>query len=80
MFQTENDIFLCGAYIPAKNTTQNILAKTDCFSNFKTAVLKKEKGNILILGDTRTGFQGESQHDFDKHNTFYLEQTIYPVI
>ena len=44
LFQTENDIFLCGAYIPPKNTTQNILAKTDYFSHFERAVLKKEKG------------------------------------
>ena len=26
-FQTDNDIFFCGAYIPPKNTTKNILAK-----------------------------------------------------
>ena len=69
-FQTENDIFLCGAYIPPKNTTKNILAKTDYFGNFEKAILKyKEKGNILVLGDlnTRTGSQGQSQHNIDNH-------------
>ena len=39
-FQTGNDIFLCGAYIPPKNTTKNILAKTDYFGNFEKAILK----------------------------------------
>ena len=69
-FQTENDIFLCGAYIPPKNTTKNILAKTDYFGNFEKSILKyKEKGNKLILGDlnARTGSQGQSQHNFDNH-------------
>ena len=69
-FQTDNDIFLCGACIPPKNTTKNILAKTDYFGNFEKAILKyKEKGNILILGDlnARTGSQGQSQHNFDNH-------------
>ena len=75
-------IFLCGAYIPPKNTTKNILAKTDYFGNFEKAILKyKEKGNILILGDlnARTGSQGQSQHNFDTYNTFYLKQANYPV-
>ena len=50
-FQTDNDIFLCGAYIPPKNTTKNILAKTDYFGNFEKAILKyKEKGNINFRG------------------------------
>ena len=69
-FQTDNDIFLCGAYIRPKNTTKNILAKTDYFGNFEKAILKyKEKGNILILGDlnARTGYQGQSQRNFDNH-------------
>ena len=47
IFQTDNDIFLCGAYIPPKNTTKNILTKNDYFSNFEKVILKyKEKGNI----------------------------------
>ena len=43
-FQTDNDIFFCGAYIPPKNTIKNTSAKTDFFSAFS------EKGKILILG------------------------------
>ena len=35
VFQTDNDIFLCGAYIPPKNTTKNILAKTGYLVIFK---------------------------------------------
>ena len=69
-FQTDNDIFLCGAYRPSKNTTKNILAKTDYFGNFEKAILKyKEKGNILILGDLNasTGSHGKSEHNFDNH-------------
>ena len=65
-FQTDNDIFPCGAYIPPKNTTKNILAKSDYFGNFEKAILKyKEKGNILILGDlnARTGSQCKYQHN-----------------
>ena len=34
-FQTENGIFLCVAYIPPKNTTMNILAKTGYLVIFK---------------------------------------------
>ena len=51
-FQTDSDIFLCGAYIPPKNTIKNILAKTKYFGNFEKAILKyKVKGNTLILGN-----------------------------
>ena len=50
-FQTGNDFFLCDTYMPPKNTTKNILAKTDFFGNFEKAILKyKGKGSILILG------------------------------
>ena len=35
VFQTDNDIFLCGAYILPKNTTKNILAKTGYLVIFK---------------------------------------------
>ena len=48
-FQTDSDIFFSVVHIaiPPKNTTKNILAKTDYFGNFEKAVLKcKEKGNI----------------------------------
>ena len=48
-FQTDNDIFFSVVHIaiPPKNTTKNISAKTDYFSNFEKAILKyKEKGNI----------------------------------
>ena len=79
-FQTDNDIFLCGAYIPPKNTTKNVLAKTDYFGNFEKAILRyKEKENILILRDlnVKTRSQGQSQHNFGNH--LQLKQTNYPV-
>ena len=77
-FQTDDDIFLCGAYIPPKNTTKNVLAKTDYFGNFEKARYK-EKKYILILRDlsARTGSQGQSQHNFGNH--LQLKQTNYPV-
>ena len=59
-FNLENDIFLCGAYIPPKNTTQNILSKTDYFGSLENSILKyKDKGNIVIMGDlnARTGIE-----------------------
>ena len=79
-FQTDDDIFLCGAYIPPKNTTKNVLAKTDYFGNFEKAILRyKEKENILILRDlnVKTRSQGQSQHNFGNH--LQLKQTNYPV-
>ena len=41
-FQTDNDIFPCGVYIPSKNTTQNILSKTDYLADYNI----KKKENI----------------------------------
>ena len=65
-FQTDNDIFLCGVYIPPENTTKNILAKTDYFGNFEKAILKyKEKGNINFKKFKCQNWQ--SQHNFDNH-------------
>ena len=76
-FRTDNDIFLCGAYIPPKNTTNNILAKTDYFGNFEKPILKyKEKRNISILEDfnASTGSNGKSQHNFDNHLQYLLPE------
>ena len=60
-FNLENDIFLCGAYIPPKNATQNILSKTDYFCSLENSILKyKDKGNIVIMMgnlNTRTGVE-----------------------
>ena len=39
-FQTDNDIFPCVVYIPSKNTTQNILSKTDYLADYN--IKKKE--------------------------------------
>ena len=58
LFQFENDIFLCGAYIPPNNTTPTITAKTDYFRKLNKMLIKyKDKGDILIMGDlnARTG-------------------------
>ena len=68
-FKLENDIFLCGAYIPPKNTTQNI-SKTDYFGKLEKSILEyKGKGNILIMGDlnARTGNKGNAKFAYDKH-------------
>ena len=44
-FNLENNIFLCGANIPPKNTTQNIVSKTEYFgsgnSNYVKAYTRK---------------------------------------
>ena len=68
--QIDNDIFLCGAYIHPKNTTHNILSKTDYFGDLHKAVLKyAEKGNLLIFGDlnVRTGLSGKSRNSLHSH-------------
>ena len=51
-FNLENEIFLCVAYIPPKNATQNILSKTDYFDSLENSIFNyKDKGNIVIMGD-----------------------------
>ena len=58
LFQFEDDIFLCGAYIPPNNTTPTITTKTDYFGKLNEMLVKyKDKGHILIMGDlnARTG-------------------------
>ena len=51
-FKIENDIYICGAYIPPANTTANITSKTDYFGNLEKSLLKyKSKGNVIIMGD-----------------------------
>ena len=62
-FNLENDIFLCGAYIPPKNATQNILSKRDYFGYLENSILKyKDKENIVIMGNlnARTGIEGHT--------------------
>ena len=57
-FNLENEIFLCGAYIPPKNSTQNILSKTDYFDYLENSIFKyRDKGNIVIMCglNARTG-------------------------
>ena len=58
LFQFENDIFLCGVYIPPNNSTPTITTKTDFFRKLNEMLIKyKDKGDILIMGDLneRTG-------------------------
>ena len=58
LFQLENDIFLCGTYIPPNNTTPTITKKMDYFGKLNEMLIKyKDKGDILIMGDlnARTG-------------------------
>ena len=40
LFQLENDIFLCGAYIPSHNTTPIITVKTAYFGKLKKTLIK----------------------------------------
>ena len=74
----ENDIFLCGAYIPPKNTTQNILSKTDYFCSLENSILKyKDKGNIVIMVgnlNTRTGVEDHTPC-LDNHISQFLPDT-----
>ena len=61
-----------GAYIPPKNTTQNILSKTDYSGSLENSIFKyKDKGNIVIMGNlnARTGI---------KHHTLWLDNHISP--
>ena len=69
LFQFENDIFLCGAYIPPNNTTPTITAKTDYFRKLNEMLIKyKDKGDILIMGDlnARTGNEDGLQEKLRK--------------
>ena len=53
--QFENDIFLCGAYIPPNNTTPTITTKMDYFQKLNEMLIRyKDKGNILIMRDPLT--------------------------
>ena len=57
-FKLKNDIFLCGANTPPRNTTLNVNVKTDYFGSLEKPILKsKGKGDIFIMGDlnARTG-------------------------
>ena len=40
LFQLENDIFLCGAYIPPNNTTPTITTKADYFGKLNKELIK----------------------------------------
>ena len=69
--------FLCGAYIPPKNTTQNILSKTDHFGSLENSVFEyKDKGNIVIMGDldAQTGIKDHTLC-IDNHMSQLLPDT-----
>ena len=76
-FQTDNDIFPCGVYIPSKNTTQNILSKTDYLADYEKVILKyQEKGNILNLGIKMSELSSRENHRvvfIFTYNIFYLK-------
>ena len=58
LFQFENDIFLCGAYILPMTPHLPLLRKTNYFGKLNEILIKyKDKGDILIMGDlnARTG-------------------------
>ena len=51
-FGWENDLFICGTYIPPHNTSKTILAKTDYFSDLTTTTNNfLRQGNVIIAGD-----------------------------
>ena len=67
-FNLGNGKFLCDAYIPPKNTTQNILSKTDYFGSVENPIFKyKDKGNIVIMGDPNAR-AGITDHSLCLHN------------
>ena len=60
LFQLENDIFLCGTYIPPNNTTPTIIKKMDYFEKLNEMLIKyKDKGDILIMGDLNIRTENE---------------------
>ena len=70
-------MFLCGAYIPPKNTTQNILSKADYFGSLENSVFKfKYKGSVVIMGDlnARTGIEDHTLR-VDNHISQLLPDT-----
>ena len=77
-FNLENDLFFCGAYIPPKNTTQNILSKTDYFESLENSIFKyKDKGHITLMGDLNawTGIEDHTLCPVDKHISQLLPDT-----
>ena len=60
LFQLENDIFLCGTYIPPNNITPTIIKKMDYFEKLNEMLIKyKDKGDILIMGDLNIRTENE---------------------
>ena len=46
LFQFENDMFLCGVYIPPNNTTPTITTKTDYFGKLNEMLIKCKRGHF----------------------------------
>ena len=46
LFQFENDMFLCGVYIPPNNTTPTITIKTDYFGKLNEMLIKCKRGHF----------------------------------
>ena len=60
LFQLENDIFLCGAYIPPTNATPTIHTETDYLGKLCEMLIKyKDIGDILIMGDLNARAENE---------------------
>ena len=63
-FDFEENVFLCGAYIPPENSKNEVSQKTDYFEALAVSVTKySEQGNIMIMGDlnARTGRDSDQQ-------------------
>ena len=74
-FKLQNDVSLCGAYIPPSNTTQNIYSKTNCFGDLENAILKyREKRDTLIMGDLNSRTRRE-RNRYHKNNKYIAKIT-----
>ena len=65
-FSFEENVFLCGAYIPPENSKNVVSQNTEYFEILGDAVSRySEQGQVLIMGDlnTRIGLGNTQQED-----------------
>ena len=70
-FHTQNDIYLCVAYVPPSNSTYTMRLEENILDRIETDVYKfKTKGEVIIMGDLngRTGVLPDFiENDSDSH-------------
>ena len=60
LFQLENDIFFCDAFVLPNNITPTITTKNDYFGKLNEMLIKyKNKGDVLIMGDLNARTRNE---------------------